>query len=1112
MTLTLTGDVARYELFVDALRAVSPLPIEFAELNGADGRMISGEKIEINTGMSEIQTVCAIIHEITHAKLHDATLLQEGEAPKDRRTEEVEAESVAFSVSQYFGLETGANSFGYIADWSRGKELKELNASLDTIRKTAAALIEGIDEQYHALAKERGIDLTVAAETVPVLVPIAEAEMALEMTPETAVTPEMTPETATTSAAAPAAKLTELQLDGLEYANRNAHLPLQGKIHLIAEAFNCKTGTIQTTPCTGKWRGTSDVSIVLDSGSSLFIGNRRTPQVKTAKVQTDLVDAALTQYHTERITKAKALATAALLKRETEDNAVAAEKGLKPYTFLNVEFNDGSHDTSGGYMGWYFVTLAVDGNIFGFVETGLNYDIADGKLAERSKNANYFLAGNYKEADVDFVFNNVGHSSFKGGHTMPLSDAARERAEEILKDRTEVKNTMEHELYEKFAEMFPDFLDSKYSYLRLEASGFEPLSFEWIDSNRISVMHTYTQNGDLMYDPMIEYEVDGDAKTLTAVAFQQSMPPLYQERQEDGTWLSVDGNGHQRTLTAERASVQDFSLHWLNNISEQGHKPVRGTMDVNGDDIRVTFDANGVPKEVREPVGMLVFHDTGEIMDYFTAEDILAAYKSAMDSLGADKVRYRNVVDEELEHKLYTLYAAEYGEVILPLEPKDKFYINADSDTVGWMYYNPDSAAGGQYVMNGISYDLIREAAAATDDESAFFDYIGSSCKQNSIDITDPYFAGYDNDFKNNPYAFGSCTADTMNALIALAREKAQSITTVVSTPETNESEYPYPDPSIAESERDLYGYTNNDIYPLTMNRALELYAADHTIYLLHEDNTETMVFDRDEIDGFGGLFGIEREEWNEWCELHAVMSVSLNSEPRRESELLHGHGDMFGIYQLKDGDETLNLRFASYGLLEKHGFTLDRDNYSLVYSAPLNGQDLEKIYENFNINHPADFTGHSLSVSDVVVLKQGDEVSAHYVDSVGFVELATFTGEERKSKSRGLTAEDLTSIVNSTNANAYAQLMETEGAEPEPPTLFQVETSTQPTVAELKADVKAGKTLSLADLARATNAERQQPAKNGKPSLLAELRATKERVAQEKQPDTGKKKDRGYE
>jgi hypothetical protein len=156
----LSGDVERYELFMDALRRVSPLPIVFEDLPpDTDGTCHFGEKISIRNGMSQVQTVSAVIHEITHATIHDRELNPDFEQ-KDRRTIEIEAESCSYAVAAYYKIETGANSFGYIAEFSRGREMKELQASLDVIRKTTAGLIDSIDKEYRALANERGIDLT----------------------------------------------------------------------------------------------------------------------------------------------------------------------------------------------------------------------------------------------------------------------------------------------------------------------------------------------------------------------------------------------------------------------------------------------------------------------------------------------------------------------------------------------------------------------------------------------------------------------------------------------------------------------------------------------------------------------------------------------------------------------------------------------------------------------------------------------------------------------------------------------------------------------------------------------------------------------------------------
>lgn len=165
----LTGDVQHFGLFMDALKAVSPLPIKMEALPpNTDGVCRFGDSIGLREGMSEIQTISAAVHEVAHATLHDMTITQELDKEpevKDKATKEVEAESVSYAVCAYYGIETSPNSFGYLATWSSGKDLKELNASLDVIRKTSAALIEGIDREFHRLAKEHGITLAHAVET-----------------------------------------------------------------------------------------------------------------------------------------------------------------------------------------------------------------------------------------------------------------------------------------------------------------------------------------------------------------------------------------------------------------------------------------------------------------------------------------------------------------------------------------------------------------------------------------------------------------------------------------------------------------------------------------------------------------------------------------------------------------------------------------------------------------------------------------------------------------------------------------------------------------------------------------------------------------------------------
>ena len=170
----LSGDVKQYEVFMEALRRTASVPISFKPLpSDTDGYFsLSNQSITIREGMSEVQTVSALIHEIAHSKLHNTNM--EGDEKKDRRTEEVEAESISYAVCQYYGIETGENSLGYIAAWSKNKELKELKASLETINKTSSGLITDIDRNFAEICKERGI--TQKEEEIEEAEPVLTAE------------------------------------------------------------------------------------------------------------------------------------------------------------------------------------------------------------------------------------------------------------------------------------------------------------------------------------------------------------------------------------------------------------------------------------------------------------------------------------------------------------------------------------------------------------------------------------------------------------------------------------------------------------------------------------------------------------------------------------------------------------------------------------------------------------------------------------------------------------------------------------------------------------------------------------------------------------------------
>ena len=200
---------------------------------------------------------------------------------------------------------------------------------------------------------------------------------------------------------------------------------------------------------------------------------------------------------------------------------------------------------------------------------------------------------------------------------------------------------------------------------------------------------------------------------------------------------------------------------------------------------------------------------------------------------------------------------------------------------------------------------------------------------------------------------------------------------------------------------------------------------------------------------------------------------------------------DSFSIYQIKSGDETRDYRFEPYDRLQAMGRSVDRANYDLVYTAPLDGKTtLEDIYRTFNIDHPADFKGHSLSVSDVVVLHQGGKDTAHYCDSFGFQQVPEFL-RENPLRTAELSTEQNENMIDGVINNT-------------------------PSMGELEAKVKAGEQVSLTDLADAAKAEAKKPkakqsrkTQQKKPSIRAQLQASK---AEQGQKPPAREKSKGLE
>ena len=1422
----LAGDVDRYKDFFAALEQTSPVPIGFENIEGNSHGYyhLEEKRIAIQEGMSELQTLKTAIHEIAHAKLHDIDL----NAPKedladrpDRRTREVQAESVAYTVCQHYGLDTSDYSFGYVAGWSSGRELSELKSSLETIRRAAAEIIDSIDaniaelqqareqtnqqeqpqpgfeqwsepaapdngpdnpgepsddvaaylpeqdkppqeaapdlaaeptvtiiwsesaelqegetmplsrantlfasldeaqfaspgydktkfaidcvfdgeadhyegrqdfgdgdgslidhiEKYHAhyennadwenhllhtegkeaLEADKEYRAMLLHEFIPYLklhCALSEMEQAATAAlqsgesltqPETAYhtavqayvaecrgklnsgdyelppaprladfDPELQAykehvreEIAQEAAAAgmtveeyaandyepyPAAggrpqeqetpvfdKLppeqqqelsgevkatlqmlidadlqatgeltsetleaiatqgysyrdgnlvrqdtpTELQKKAAEIAQKYESLPMQDRIGIIAQTFGCTSGKIETSPCSGKWRGTSDISIRFDNGASLGIGNDLTPKAKTAKVQNELVNATLLRYNPEIVAAAKEAALAALRAREVKDNEIAAQKGLKPYTLLNVELHDGA-DSKSGYMGWYYVTLVVDGKIHSHLETGLAYDIAGGKVSETPSKRSYYTAGALKEAEVDYVFNNVGFSSTSDLYSLPISAEVRERAEKALAERSAAHPAAETPAPEQAAAK-PETAVPYYPINEDAARrAKEAMSFDSYKPGRATAEYRHYVDKAVelaarqkrRVDPSFHAKIDGLLDTY-ARKLAANMNHGYEIAARVPSIMIAGGSNFpvrkkQKQLAADEKNMQEFS------------------------------EIQGLLSKIRS---------TG--MGGISADDPNAISKLQ------SKLAKREALQETMKavNAYYRKHKTVDGCPHLTPEQIEKMKASMSGD---WRA-NPKPFESYQLSNNNAEIRRLKERIAALTRQREIgyvgWEFDGGKVEANAADNRLQIF------FDGKP------EADT--------REKLK--------------EYGFRwSPSAGAWQRQL-----NDnairaadylacIAPLTGERPTEVQkwarreaaaqdaprekaAAPEYVYKMEANPRSESENDRfflqaylPQGDGTAQIGDVLYIGTAEKCR-EIMVQLAAGELTQGEVKELYARAqeaepdkETFSIYQLKRGDETRDFRFEPYDRLQATGLAVDPANYDLIYTAPLApDMSLDDIFTRFNIDHPADFKGHSLSVSDVVVLHQAGQDTAHYVDSVGYQQVPEFlreqqeltpdarmTGEQVRTPRGSFHVTDMTReqmeaagygfhhqsedgkfliMGNGTQAFAVA------ATQPESP-LKHIEDAVEqndnsfdgiinntpptPTVDELEAKVQAGEQISLLDLADAIKADSERGGKDKpekKPSIRAQLKADKERAAQRKTAAKAKSQD----
>ena len=383
--------------------------------------------------------------------------------------------------------------------------------------------------------------------------------------------------------------------------------------------------------------------------------------------------------------------------------------------------------------------------------------------------------------------------------------------------------------------------------------------------------------------------------------------------------------------------------------------------------------------------------------------------------------------------------SAEYQEALLVLD--DATYLHVQPCDTGWDYTLYDVATmkqidGGQ--LDGP--DMGRSAA------------VSHICKDLGLG---------DKSIKYAPLSMietlyeqaSQQTAEAAAALLPDAQEQALD-------------EYPMPDPVLTQDDLEKCGCLDSDLLPLSKERAYELMERDLTVYIIQEGENPVMAFDTADLDAHDGIFALPREEWEESPEFDKLVKDRMAHQEEREQAFLSHKGDCFAIYQVKHTDELRDIRYEGLEWLQSIGQTVQRDNYELVYTAPLLPSDLkgdtaEQLFYRFNNEHPADYRHPSMSVSDIVAIKRDGKVSCHYCDSFGFEQVPGFL-PDNPLKNAEMVVEDDYGMIDGIINNGPKE----------------------PTVAQLEQQARSGQPISLMDLAAAHREDREK-----KKSVMEQLK-----------------------
>ena len=425
-----------------------------------------------------------------------------------------------------------------------------------------------------------------------------------------------------------------------------------------------------------------------------------------------------------------------------------------------------------------------------------------------------------------------------------------------------------------------------------------------------------------------------------------------------------------------------------------------------------------------------------------------------IDLTAAPEQAPQRAAEEKTPAEEVTQPSVEYREALLVLD--DATYLHVQPCDTGWDYTLYDAATMKQLDGGQVDGQNMGRSEA-----------IGNICKDLGLG---------DKSIKYAPLS-----------MIETLQEQASQQTAEVAAaqlPDAQEQaldEYPMPDPALTQDDLEKCGYMDSDLLPLSKERAYELMERNLTVYIIQKGENPVMAFDTADLDAHDGIFALPREEWEESPEFDKLVKDRMAHQEEREQAFLSHKGDCFAIYQVKHTDELRDIRYEGLEWIKSIGRTVQRDNYDLVYTAPLSpgdlkGSVLDNLEYRFNNEHPADYRHPSMSVSDIVAIKRDGKVSYHYCDSFGFEQVPEFL-PDNPLKNAEMTVEDDYGMIDGILNNGQKE----------------------PTVAQLEQQTRSGQPISLMDLAAAAHREDRDKKKSVMEQLKSQPKAEPKKAAPKK-------------